>query len=394
MRSETRRLARPCREAALLLASLISVNVIAQAPPPQPPPQGSQQVPPIPQQMLPMPQQLPALPTTFDPSNAAGTSPRFLFAGALALVAKSVGASVVNGLSQGIVNWFNARAGQPGGTPGAVAPWMPPPPMGGDVAGAYFPGSVPASPPMSFPATAGAFPTPGAGPGGPAAAGMIQPPGSVTPGSVPNAPGQPSPMSTPYPVASGSPPLPGAMAVGVATALYAGIAFEVHLLGPGGSETAVDPATYIFHSGDRFLVYYRPSLPGRVRVSNVSPIGEVIPIESLTLAAGELAKLGPYQLTDPVGDEALRLVLEPCSTPELVAATRNIVKAADTGLGSDLHISSCQTAAQPAAGLATRNIVKATMDGSTGFALDPVNSQELASGRLAPRETSITIHHR
>jgi hypothetical protein len=84
------------------------------------------------------------------------------------------------------------------------------------------------------------------------------------------------------------------------------------------SETAVDPATYIFHSGDRFLVYCRPSLPGRVRVSNVSPVVEVIPIASLT--AGELAKPGPYQLTDLVGDEALRLVLEPCSTPELVAA--------------------------------------------------------------------------
>ena len=65
-----------------------------------------------------------------------------------------------------------------------------------------------------------------------------------------------------------------------------------------------------------------------------------------------------------------------------------------TAAGSALHISSCQNSSQPAAGLATRNIVKAWMDGNTGFALDPVDSQELASGRLAPRETSIAIHHR
>lgn len=403
MRPQTRRLARQCREVSLLLASLVSLNAIAQVPPPagQPPPPGSQQLPPAPQQMLPMPQQLPAQPTTFDPSSPAGTSPRFLFAGALALVAKSVGASVVNGLSQGIVNWFNTRTGQYGAAPAGVAPWMPPPSMGGTIAGAYMPGSVPPSmppgsvtpwtpPPPMGADTSGAYPS-GSVPAPPPTTypgpGVPGPAGVVTPGAVPGT-GM-TPGSGP-----GAPPLPGAMSAGFVPALYAGIAFEVHLVGPGGTETTVDPATYIFHSGDRFLVYYRPSLPGRVHVSNVSPTAEVIPIETLTLAAGELARLGPYQLTDPVGDEALRLVLEPCSTPELVAATRNIVKATDTAPGSGLHISSCQTSSAPAAGLATRNIVKATMDGSTGFALDPVNSQELASGRLAPRETSIAIHHR
>jgi hypothetical protein len=32
------------------------------------------------------------------------------------------------------------------------------------------------------------------------------------------------------------------------------------------------------------------------------------------------------------------------------------------------------------AGVGTRNFVKATMDGNTGFALDPVSRQELATG--------------
>jgi hypothetical protein len=414
MKVETRRVARRCHEVALLLASLTSVNAMAQTalPAAPPPPQGSQQLP-IPQQVLPVPPQLPAQPTPFDPSNPAGASPRFLFAGALALVVKSVGASVVSGLSQGIVNWFNTRAGQFGGAPGGVAPWMPPMPMGGNIAGAYPPGYIPPLPPAGaatpwMPPTpmggdiAGAYP-PGFLPASPPLGSVAPwtPPapvgggiaGTYPPGSVPST--QPWMMSGPNPVTPGAPPLVGAMPAAVVPALYAGIAFEVHFLGPGGTEITVDPTTYIFRSGDRFLVYYRPSLPGRVRVSNVSPLGEVIPIETLTLAGGELAKLGPYQLTDPAGDEALRLVLEPCSTPELVAATRNIVKATDTGTGgADLHIGSCQASTSAAAGVGTRNIVKATMDGSTGFALDPVNSHELASGHLAPRETTIAIHHR
>lgn len=393
MRSATVCLGRCPRAVALLLASLVSVNAMAQAPPPAAPPSppGSPQTP-APQQLpaMPMPQQLPPQAMAFDPSDPSGTSPRFLFAGALALVAKSVGATVVTGLSQGIVNWFNARAGQLGATPPGVAPWMPPPPIGGAMAGTY-PGSVPGAPfPGSVTPGMTTPPAMGGGVAGAFPPGSVPPPASFPPPGV-------GPAST---MAPGSvpgampPPLPGAMPAGVTPALYAGIAFEVHLLGPGGTETAVDPASYVFHSGDRFLVYYRPSLPGRVHVSNVSPLGEVIPIETLTLAAGELARLGPYQLTDPVGDEALRLALEPCSTPELVAATRNIVKASDTTPGSGLQISSCQASSAPAAALATRNIVKATMDGSTGFALDPVNSQELASGKLAPRETSIAIHHR
>ncbi len=203
----------------------------------------------------------------------------------------------------------------------------------------------------------------------------------------------PAVASTQRPVASGATTAP--VAAAGAASLYAGFAFEVHAIGPGSSETTVNPATYIFHSGDRFLVYYRPSLPGRISVFNVNSLGEVSQIESRILPGGELAKLGPYQLTDPTGDEKLRLVLQPCSTPELLAATRNIVKAdsAPVNAGADLRISTCDKVSSLASSAGTRNIVKVAMDGKTGFALDPVNSQELKSGRLLPRETSITIRH-
>jgi hypothetical protein len=295
-----------------LLASMIAATASAQA---------TQQVPST-------PQPIPVQPATIDPSDPNGASPRFLFAAALAMIIKTVGANVASSLTQGIVNWFSSSPGPPVGDAPAVTPWV----------------------------------APAAGVNAGAAAGA-------------NAPGA---------------------GTAAAAGLYAGIAFEVHLVGAGGSETAVDPAAYVFRSGERLVVYYRLSLPGRVHVFNVSPSGEVIPIESLTLAAGQLAKLGPYLLTDPAGDEALRLVLEPCSSPQLVAATRNIVKAGEAGsaVGNDVPIPSCLAAPQSAAAPATRNIVKAAMDGGTGFALDAVSSQELATGRLAARETNIAVHHR
>jgi hypothetical protein len=393
MKSQTIRVARRSRQWLWLLTWVLSFDAVAQglSPAPQAP-----QLPVPPASALPLPtQQLPAQPTAFDPNNPAGTSPRFLFAGAVAMIAKSVGTSVVSGLSQGIVNWFNSSANV-GGPQFGGTPWVPPPPMG-----APYPGALPGPqalgpPPMpgGYGQVGGAaqpFPTgapPAATPG--AAPSALPPPMPVASGGIPAAnagiPGMPAPVA--------AAPTAAVMTTPATPTLYAGIAFEVHVVGAGGTETVVDPSTYVFHSGERFVVYYRPSLPGRVHVFNVSPTGEVIPIETLTLAAAELAKLGPYQLTDPAGDEALRLVLEPCSSPELVAATRNIVKASDSPSGSDLHIGSCPAQSSPAPGVGTRNIVKATMDGSTGFALDSVSSQELASGRLTPRETTIAIHHR
>ncbi len=392
---------------ALLLAA---TGALAQ----QPVPLGAPPGPPAASPPGAVPGAVPPMPgTAYDPAAPAGASPRFLFAGALAMIAKSVGSTFVGSLNQGITNWFtNGPIGQKLGTAG----WAPPPAVGmGGIPG--MPGALPGTgvPPGLMTGPPGApsqvppgYPPPSAGGGWPPPAmpsasmpGYGPPPGAwPAPGAtgVPIAPPAPQwPNASPAPSSAGAAAgLPGsapAMPVPVAPTLYAGIAFEVHVIAPTGVETTVDPGSYVFHTGERFLVYYRPSLPGRVRVLNVSPTGEVLPIETLTLAGGELAKLGPYQLTDPAGDEALRLVLEPCSSPELVTATRNIVKATDAPVGSGVPIGACSATPAPP-GLGTRNIVKATMDGSTGFALDPVSSQELAAGHLAPRETSITIHHR
>ena len=75
--------------------------------------------------------------------------------------------------------------------------------------------------------------------------------------------------------------------------LYAGVAYEVHTLGSGGTSTPVDVASYSFATGERFIVYYRPTLPGVINVFNVNPLGQEKQIDAVNVAAGQLATLGP-----------------------------------------------------------------------------------------------------
>lgn len=178
--------------------------------------------------------------------------------------------------------------------------------------------------------------------------------------------------------------------------IVVGIAFEVHRLGPGGEMTLVDPVTYEFRTGERFVLLYRPSLPGRIDVYNINPLGQQVLIDSLQLAAGQLRRLGPYEFAANTGDEQLRLVMTPCSTPELVLATRDIVRVqADAAPGSGLPLVTCEAlttrSVQP---VATRDIRRVAVDGGTNFAIDPLSGTELASGQVTPRELTIRFRHR
>jgi len=191
----------------------------------------------------------------------------------------------------------------------------------------------------------------------------------------------------------------GQMVAARDTDVYAGIAYEVHALSADGHWTPVDPTTYAFKSGDRFMVYYRPSLPGRMQIYNVNPSGQQTLIDATDMAAGQLAGLGPYEFTNQTGDESLRLVLSPCSTPQLLVATRDIVKvdapppsSADTGGG--VHLSNCSAVATRGVDIHARGIDAIGRDGLTTFALDQVSTRELASGDVDPRQVTIVFHHR
>jgi hypothetical protein len=176
-----------------------------------------------------------------------------------------------------------------------------------------------------------------------------------------------------------------------APALHAGVAYEVHVI--GREARPVDPKTHVFRTGDQFQVYYRPTLPGRVAVSNINPKGSEATLDAVEVAAGQLLVLGPYQFVDKQGDETLRIVLSPCSTPTLMAATRSIVKVSATN-GDPVRIADCGSPRTRALSKKVRDIRRTAMEGTTAFALDRVSDEELASGELASRETRIRLAHR
>jgi hypothetical protein len=178
-----------------------------------------------------------------------------------------------------------------------------------------------------------------------------------------------------------------------APTLHAGVAYEVHLI--GREARAVDPKAHVFRTGDRFQVYYRPTLPGRITVSNINPKGNEATIDAVEAAAGQLLVLGPYEFVDKQGNETLRIVLSPCSTGALMVATRGIVKVSGSAAGEGaLRLADCGSAKTRALSGKVRDIRKTSTDGVTTFAMDRVSDQELASGAVAPRETKIRLRHR
>lgn len=339
------------------------------------------------------------------PGQAAQTSQspsmRQLFAGTLAAVAGGLSAGVSAGLTNSvngaIVDWFGDpyRAGP---APPGVAPV---PPYGQqtpqDPYAAQSPSPYPAqntpapqdpyaTPGAQDPYASQAAPNPGAGQSAydPYAA-QPQYPGAAPAAPSAYPPAYPDPYSQPAPASPPSAPQ---------AELHAGIAYEVHALGPGGSSTPVDTRTRSFATGERFIVYYRTTLPGKVTVHNVNPHGQERRIDSIDVAAGQLATLGPYEFRDIKGDEVLRLHLTPCRTDTLILATRDIIKVGAPASGSALNLAECGGIATRSAAVRTRDIVKVGVEGSTSFAFDPLMQQELATGQFAPRELTIVFRHR
>jgi hypothetical protein len=303
-----------------------------------------------------------------------------LFAGTLTAVLQASGVGLATGLTTvmtgAIQNWFNkppkgaagvaadpsgGMGGMPGQMPGAAMPAMPtgmPDPMGGMQPSVGMPTGMPD--PM----------------GGMPASGM--PSGDMTAAAQ-------APMG--MPAASSN--------------LYAGLAYEVQAIGRSGETLTVDPATHYFATGDRFIVMYRPSLPGQVAIYNVNPLGQEKKIDAVNVAAGELTRLGPYEFRHNAGTEVMRLILSPCLNDGLMATTRDIVKVDDmqpvgaaSPPASALNLPSCSMVAAQSARPQTRDIVKVGAEEGTMFALDPVAQQEVQSGNYTARELTLTFNHR
>jgi hypothetical protein len=351
---------------------------------------------------------------------------RDLFAGTISAVLQGAGGALVTGVTGSIVNWFDRKQRKAGLTPQpAYAPPQGAPAYPGYAGAPSYPAaqSTPSAP--SYPAASD-----------PNTSAYQTSPYTSDPYGT-NQPAYPtsSPATDPYAsqAAAASPftaqtasydwsttqvydPQTGqvtAAQVGGyalatqapdATSIVAGGAYDVHAVGTGGVESYVNAATYEFHTGDRFKVYFRPTLPGRLDVYNINPYGREARIDSVDMAAGQLTTLGPYEFTATKGDEALRFVLSPCATEQLIAATRDIVNvgpnaaagyggATPTSVGFSLQGCGALTT-RSVDQIKTRDIQKVGVDGTTSFALDPVSQAELASGQLAPREFTVYFHHR
>jgi hypothetical protein len=350
--------------ARLALMSLAAISGIAHAADTYPQPQ------PYPQQQY--PQQQPG---------AEQHPMRALFASSLAQVAQSTGSAAVvmvaDGLTGALKGWFDNRRQRKNtnGTLGNSYPQNAAPPSN-------YP--APSYPSQNYPAPDYPAPTPAPGNTDSYPTNNAYP---ATDTYAPSDTGYPAPTTAPAPAQ-----------------LYAGIAYEIHLLQQDGQTFPVDPLTYTFHTGEQFRVYYRPSLPGRIDIFNINAAGQQSQIDSSVVAAGELASLGPYEFTLLQGEETLILKLTPCATPATYAVTRNIVKAqgapntaasnyqSDNQLGFDScnNTSTRGLKARPK----TRDIRKVSVEGGTSFALDPIGAGELGGGDMAPRQITITLHHR
>ena len=366
---------------------------------------------------------------------------RDLFAGTIAAILQTASGGLLNALTGSIQNWFARKQGAYAGAGYGGAGGYPYQPAAGGYSGAngyagagpnggavpgypesasqypgagYAPSTYP-TPQASYPGTA-AYPQPGTNPATGAQAYGSQPGTYGQSSAYGQASGYaPSQVATydtrsaqVYDARTGQPATVGTNpyavpASGYDGTLYAGIAYEVHALSADGQSTPINPATYVFRTGDKFAVYFRPSLPGRMEIYNVNPAGQQTLIDTTNMAAGQMTTLGPYIFTNLTGDESLRLVLSPCSSPQLLAATRDIVRAdsvyqaapqpSPTAAGGG-QLSMCSAMATRGLGVRTRDIEKVAVEGTTSFALDPVSPRELSSGQVTAREVTIVFHHR
>lgn len=312
----------------------------------------------------------------------AAPSMKDMFVSTVGAVVQASGGALLTGIAQVVtgrlVDWFSQKLG--------AAP-----------ANSYDPNSYgansygPSSYGPAVPVGQAAVPSPDPGMAPPYGASPAVP-GAYPPAAYPPATYPPAtyPPAT-YPTAA----YPDAAAAVPPAGIAAGLAFEVHRLDPSGATELVDPAFHEFHTGERFVVFFRPSLPGRMDIYNINPFGQQTLIDTQELAAGQLIRLGPYEFTAATGDEQLRMVMQPCSSPALMSATRDIVRVPDAvPVGAGIGLPACATMVTRSAGsVATRDIRKVTEEGGTSFALDQVSGDELASGQIAPREVTIRFRH-
>jgi hypothetical protein len=177
-----------------------------------------------------------------------------------------------------------------------------------------------------------------------------------------------APPSSPMP--SVSPPAPAPSSPMPSAAFEAGIAYEVFLIQPDGTESRISSSERTHQQGDRFYVRFMTNLPGQVVAFNVDPAGRRSSVGEWSVDGGfpqRLPARGHFRFEgNETGRELLEFQFTPCrsASPGRQRAIR-VVEEAQTALKT------CTEAlASPPSARRMRAIV-AVEDDKTAFATAP-----------------------
>ena len=200
---------------------------------------------------------------------------------------------------------------------------------------------------------------------------MAAPMSSVSPPSMP----MPSASSPPMPSVS-SPPMPAMPPSSTSSAplppagFEAGIAYEVFLIQPDGTESRISPSERAHRQGDRFYVRFMTNLPGQVVAFNVDPAGRRSSVGEWAVDGGfpqRLPARGHFRFEgDEAGRELLEFQFTPCrsASPGRQRAIR-VVEEAQTALKA------CTEALASPPGTRRMRAIVAVEDDKTAFATAP-----------------------
>lgn len=172
--------------------------------------------------------------------------------------------------------------------------------------------------------------------------------------------------------------------------LQIGFAYEVYRV-TGGRNERVDPARFVFRTGDQFHLRFMTNMPGIAEAYNISPEGVETRLGSWTVPAAQQVTLpanGYFRFQGNPGQELFRLRVIPCAVD---AASRDRVLAVAGPVAADL-LPDCAAVTRVAT--TTRSIGLVENTGGTNYGVVPVDQAEVQAGAFSPRQVTIRMTHR
>jgi hypothetical protein len=191
-------------------------------------------------------------------------------------------------------------------------------------------------------------------------------PGQVSSPSMSSAPMASASSAVPMSTASSS-PVPVARS---SSAFEAGLAYEVFMIEPGGTESRISPSERTHRRGDQFYVRFMTNLPGQVVALNVDPAGRRTPVGEWSVEGGfpqRLPARGHFRFEgEEAGRELLEFQFTPCRSASVGRQRAiRVVDEAQTALRA------CSDALSTPHGARRMRAIVAVEDDKTAFATAP-----------------------